>query len=118
MTDKNTHESELIDELKKLFGALPENEVMDEEEERFLRERAKVEELYSWDFSAFVQYFQLIKEYGLEEKILKQLAWKIEYFMSRNEVRLLKGSKFYEVFGGHRLIENAIINKLDGEDYE
>ena len=47
MTDKNTHESELIEEIKKLFGAIPENEVMDEVEKKFLQERAKVEELYS-----------------------------------------------------------------------
>ena len=118
MTDKNTHESELIEEIKKLFGAIPENEVMDEVEKKFLQERAKVEELYSWDFDAFVKYFQLIEKYGLEEKILQQLAWKIEHFMSKNEVWLLKGSKFYEVFGGHRLIENAILNKLDVEEYE
>lgn len=111
MKDKNTHESELIDELKKLFGALPENEVMDEEEKKFLQERAKVEELYSWDFDAFVKYFQIIEKYGPEEKILQQLAWKIEHILEQGEINVLKTTKFYENFGDKQQIRNALLNK-------
>lgn len=111
MKDKNTHDSEIIEELKQRFGAIPENEILDEEEERFLQERAKVEELYSWDFEAFVQHFQLIKGYGLEEKLLETLEWKIQHFLEPSELKELRQTEFYRLFGEHKIIKDAFLQR-------
>lgn len=110
MKDKNTHESGLIDEIKQRFGAEIEYSQPNKEEEKFLEEREKVYVQYCWDFDAFVEHYQLIKVYGLEEKGLSDLAWKIEKLLESQEIENLKETEFYSQFGDHKIIKFAFLN--------
>lgn len=101
--------TELIEELKQRLGAIPEEEFPSKEDLAVLEERAKVEEAYSYSFSAFVEYFQLIKCYALDEKLLEKLAWKIEDLMEPDDISSLKNTAFFKEFGEHRIIREAII---------
>ncbi|MBD3617460.1 MAG: hypothetical protein HUJ22_12900 [Gracilimonas sp.] len=111
MKDKNTNESELIEELKQRFGVEFEYHAPSKEEEQFLEERQEVYELYCWNFDAFVQHYQLIKKFGLEEKGLSDLAWKIVQLLEPPEIDGLKKTEFYNRFGEHRIIQNALIER-------
>ena len=108
-------EKEVIEDIKNRFGAELESTVLDEEEERFLQRRQEVEELYAWYFEAFVQHYQLIKEYGLEEKLLTNLAWKIRHLLSSEEIRELKYSNFHRNFGEYEIIKEALEERGDHE---
>lgn len=109
MEDKYLHESELIEELKQMFGAKVEHYYPSKEEEEFLEERQKIFELYCWDFKAFVKHYQLIKEYGVDNKCLETLAWKIEYVLDDKAVSHLTKSEFYSQFGEYKIIRNALL---------
>lgn len=104
-------EKEMVEDIKNRFGAEFVSHSLDEEEERFLQKRQEVEELYGWYFEAFVQHYQLIKEYGLEEKLLENLAWKIQHLLQPSEIRELKYSNFYRVFGEHEIIKEALTER-------
>lgn len=71
----------------------------------------KIENIYSWSFEAFVKHYQLIRNNGLEEKLLDDLAWKIENLLENYEIVGLKNSEFYKQFGDHTIIEDALMRR-------
>ncbi|MEX1015082.1 MAG: hypothetical protein WDZ80_08070 [Candidatus Paceibacterota bacterium] len=109
MSGKN--DLEIIRQLTKRFGATVEYLPPSEEEEQFLIDRENIYEQYCWDFDAFVKHYQLIRKYGVDEKCLSALAWKIEEHLSLDELQELKSTEFYKLFKGHKTIENALIER-------
>lgn len=103
------NEKIIFKELEKRFGAIPEEEQIEEEDLDYLNKRDEIEEAYSWYFNAFVEHFQLIKDYGLIEKLLEDLAWKIQNHLEKHEIAELKKSVFYKRFGTHIIIEDAFL---------
>ena len=102
------NEKNIFKELEKRFGATPETQTIDQEDLDYLRKRDEIEGAYTWRFDAFVEHFQLIKDYGLEEKLLNDLAWRIKHHLENHEIDELKKSEFYKRFGTHKIIEDAI----------
>jgi len=100
--------SDVIEQLKQRFGATIEEERIDQEDLDYLRKRDEIEDVYSWHFNAFVKHYQLIKDYGLKEKLLNDLAWRIKHHLENHEIDELKKSEFYKQFGTHKIIEDAI----------
>ncbi len=103
--------NELLEELKQRFGA--ERIAPDDEEFRFLDERDLLFEECCWDFNAFIKYYQLIKQYGLEDRCLEVLAWKIEHFLSTDEITALQKTSFFWKFGKQQIIQNAFLTGTD-----
>lgn len=110
------NEEIIFKELEKRFGAIPEEEQIGQEDLDYLNKRAEIEEAYSWHFDAFVEHFQLIKQYALDEKILEVLAWKIQNHLKDHEIVELKKSAFFKRFGTHKIIEEAFLEaELNGD---
>lgn len=109
---------EILRELENRFGAIAEEYNISEEDEAYLETRHQIYENYCWDFNAFVKHYQLIKRYGVDEKCLETLAWKIEHMLDVSEVFQLRETKFYELFGVEVSIKNAITQRIDGEQNE
>ena len=101
----------LIRKLQERFGAIYEDEEISMENLAFLNERDEIKEIYSWDFEAFVKNYKLIKEYALEEELLKNLAWKIENLLSTDEILRIKKSDFFNEFGKHTIIKEALLER-------
>lgn len=107
----NSKEKELLKELEQRFGAEIEKSPPDEDETKFLEKRDELAEILNWNFDAFVEHFQLIKNYGLEDKLLEQLAYKIEHFLDTDQIEALKSTKFYHQFGKYEIIEKAFLER-------
>jgi len=104
-------EKDLMNELNSRFGAEAEHTQISKEDVDFLDKRAEIEQLCSWDFNAFVEHFQLIKDYGLEEKLLDSLSWKILNHLEDHEIVELKKTPFYKRFGSQIVIEDALLKR-------
>lgn len=61
----------LLQELEQRFGAEVEKQLPNKDGIGFLEERNELEEVLSWNLDAVVQHFQLIKQYGLKDKLLE-----------------------------------------------
>lgn len=101
-------EKEIINLLKNRFGAEREEPFLTDDEKRYLDERDKIEEIFSWEFDEFFKHYQLIKQYGLVEKLLEILALRIDRFMNRDDIERVKKTEFYQRFGDHSIIKRAI----------
>lgn len=106
----------LLKELENRFGA--EQITADKVQLRFLEERDLLFNECCWDFDAFVEHYQLIKRYGLEEKCLESLAWKIEVHLNRSDIDELKSSDFFSRFGKHKHIEFALLERGINKEYK
>lgn len=106
MKDKNIDESEIMKELKERFGAEPELYQPDEEELRFLEVRDKLEEEMLWSFEKYVEQYELIKAYGLDLKLIKQLEWFIVFYLKNKKEEFLE-SEFYKEFKDHEVVQRA-----------
>lgn len=100
-------EIELLNEFEKRFGVTVQEETLEKEDLKFLDKRAELEELCSWDFNAFVKYYQLIEKYGLKEKLLGNLAWMISDLYDDEQLGKLINTEFYKRFGKHKIIDKA-----------
>lgn len=102
-----TNESEIIKELEQQFGAEPEHYVPDEEEDLFMKERHELEEKVHWSFEQFEKYFDELKIYGLDEKLINKLEWFIVFKLENQKEKFLR-SLFYERFKDHDSVKRAI----------
>ena len=97
----------LLKELENRFGA--EQITADKVQLRFLEERDLLFNECCWDFDAFVEHYQLIKRYGLEDKLMEVLAWRILNLLDGSEINELKESEFYKLYGEQKLIKSAFL---------
>ncbi len=91
-----------------MFDAIPASYSPDEEELRLMDERNKLEEEMSWSFEAYVENYDLLKEYGLDEKLINQLEWLIVFYLENRREEFL-GSEFYKRFQGHEVVKRAYL---------
>ena len=103
------NEDQLLNELETRFGVIPEDSILDKEELRFLDDRNKFEDIYSWSFDTFVKHYQLIKAHALEAKLLDKLSWMIRNLYGTDELNQLKETDFFKRFGETKIIEEAIL---------
>lgn len=106
MTDRKMNRSEFIAELKDKFGAVPETYHPHKEELQFLDERDRLEEQVYGDLEAYVEKYELLKAYGLEEKLIKQLEWFILFYLENKNEEFLQSS-FYRRFKDHEVVKKA-----------
>ena len=91
-----------------LFDAVPNEYTPYREEECFMKQRDKLEEQTAWSFEAFVQNYEKLKAYGLDEKLINQLEWLIVFYLENRKEEFLK-SEFYERFQDHEVVQKAKI---------
>lgn len=108
MKDKNTHELEIIEDLKQRFGAEEEEFEPSEDELQFIQERDELEEQVLWSFEKYVQSYELLKAYGLEEKLINELEWFIVLHLEINKEEFL-GTPFYQQFKDHEVVKRAFL---------
>lgn len=108
MTQSPSKEETTIEEIKKLFDVLPDYYLPGEEELKLMDERHKLEEDTSWSFEAYVENYDLLKTYGLDEKLINQLEWLIVFYLENRKVEFF-GSEFYERFKGHEVVKREYI---------
>lgn len=120
MTQSPSEKETTIDEIKQLFDAIPDAYMPDEEELRLMDERHKLEEEMSWSFEAYVENYDLLKAYGLDEKLLNQLEWLIVFYLENRKEEFL-GSKFYKRFKEHEVVKRGVMEyerRLNLKNYE
>lgn len=97
---------EFIEALKVQFGAESETYHPHEEELRFLDARNKLENEVFGDFEAYVENYELLIAYGLEEKLIMRMEWFI-LFNLENKMEEFLQSSFYRRFKEHEVVKNA-----------
>lgn len=108
MTQSQSEEETSIEEIKLLFDAIPDFYSPDEEELRLMNERQKLEEEMAWSFEAYVENYDLLKAYGLDEKLINQLEWLIVFYLENRRDEFLE-SEFYRRFKGHEVVKRAYL---------
>jgi len=106
MTDRKMNNSEFIAELKDQFEAEPETYHPHEEELRFLDERNRLEEEVYGDLKAYVEKYELLKAYGLEEKLINRFEWFILFYLENKKEEFLQSS-FYWRFKEHEVVKKT-----------
>jgi len=106
MTDRTMNTSEFIEELKDQFGAEPETYHPHEEELQFMDERNRLEEEVYGDLEAYVEKYELLKAYGLEEKLINRFEWFILFYLENKKEELLQ-SPFYRRFKEHKVVKKT-----------
>ena len=81
MKDNKLHDQEIIEEIKQRFGAEQEEYEPREDELQFIRERDQLEEEVLWSFEKYVQNYELLIAYGLEDKLINELEWYIVFYL-------------------------------------
>ena len=111
--DKRRNDEEILKMIKSLFGAEAEEDwELDDELQQFLDERIKLEQGdASWSLESFLQLYEKLKEYGLEEKLMDNLEFFIRLEIELNRDDFLK-SEFYKKFKNHKIVSRA---KRDSE---
>lgn len=108
MEKKKFTEEELLEIIKNRFGAEPETPELDEELKRFIDERIKLEQGdASWSLDSFLQLYEKLKKYGLEEKLMRNLEFFIRLELELRKDEFLK-SKFYKHFKDHKIVERVV----------
>ena len=113
MTDIEKNESNLLEELKKCFDAIPEEKMPTEQEEQFLEEQRKLEnseEVYYLD--GYTQQYEQLKKFGLEDKLMQQFDFLIEWYLE-NRIEAFKNSEFYRRFKNHPVVKQAEAKHLE-----
>jgi len=104
---KRTTDEELLELIKSLFGAEAEEMELDEELQRFLDERIKLEQGdASWSLDSYLQLYEKLKTYGLEEKLMNNLEFFIRLEIEHSRDEFLK-SEFYKKFKDHKIVARA-----------
>ncbi|MEX0719058.1 MAG: hypothetical protein WD509_02690 [Candidatus Paceibacterota bacterium] len=104
----NEHEKAIFEELKEIFGAIEEATDPDEEFERFMAERNRLELLYRWNLDDYVKHYAKLKAYALDEKLISELEWLIVISLEFNKEVFL-GSEFYKQFKDHKVVQSAFL---------
>ena len=104
--EKKNDDEKITTWLRELFDAEPEHYIPDEEELRFLKERYKLEQETAWSFEAYVENYEQLKKYGLDEKLMIQLEWFIIFYLENRREEFL-GSAFYQKFKNHEVVQRA-----------
>jgi hypothetical protein len=100
---------ELVEKLKSLFDAVPVVEDLSDEHLDFLDERNALERRADlwWSFDGFVDQYDNLKAYGLEEKLMAELEIKIRWALEDDKEEFLK-SRFYRRFQDHDIVARAV----------
>ena len=105
--DKRTPDGVALERIKSLFGAEIEDVELDDEVQRFLNERMKLEQSdASWSLDAYLRLYEKLKTYGLEEKMMENLEFFIRIEIEESREDFLK-SKFYRKFKNHKIVARA-----------
>jgi len=108
MTHKKLTEEKLLHELNELFGA--EHEPYDPAHEihTFLEERAALEKRDEvWTFDGYLDLYDTLKAYALEDKLMENMEMKIRWAMEDDKEEFLE-SKFYRRFRDHDIVARAV----------
>ena len=108
MEDKKLGASEVIEELKRIFGAEIERNHPSEDDLQFLQERDLLEEKVMGSLELYVQNYELLKTYGLETKLINELEWFIVFTLEHNRDEFLE-SQFYRQFKDHKVVKRALL---------
>ena len=103
--DNKENQDKLLEVLQEKFGAEMVSNEPSEDERRFLKERYELEQMI-WTLELYFYYYDLLKTYGLEQKILEELEWNIIWQLENNKNEFLK-SVFYKKFKGHDSVQKA-----------
>lgn len=106
MNQDQSKKERIIEEIKQLFDAVPESYSPEEEELILIDERRKLEEEMSLSFKAYVENYDELKAYGLDEKLMIQLEWFIIFYLENRREEFL-GSAFYQKFKNHEVVQRA-----------
>jgi hypothetical protein len=106
MTIKEANYNDKLKQIREIFDAVPELYYPDEDEIRFLNDRSRLEKETEWNFQAYVENYEMIKVYGLDEKLIKQLEWLIVFYLENRKEEFLR-SEFYARFKGHEVVRRA-----------
>lgn len=105
--EKPINEQEILERIKELFEAERDCIELDEEMKRFIEERRKLEQSdASWSMSRYLQLYEKLKIYGLDEKMMKNLEFFIRLELQHNRNDFLK-SEFYKKFKDHKILSRA-----------
>lgn len=107
MKEKKSHNEEIIEELKQRFEVDLAVARPTEDEVQFLRERDQLEEEVLWSFEKYVQNYDLLKAYGLEDKLINELEWFIVFKLVHNKEEFMESS-FYKKFKDHKVVQRAL----------
>lgn len=107
MDDEKQIEEELLETIRNLFGAEIEDVELDNQVERFLDTRIKLEQSdASWSLDRYLQLYEKLKTYGLEEKMMRNLEFFIRLELKYCKDDFLK-SEFFKKFKNHRIVARA-----------
>jgi len=98
----------IVNKLKELFDAVPDQYNPDQEELRLLEERDELEQETALSFEMYVENYDKLKEHGLDEKLMNQLEWVILFYLENRREEFLE-SEFYERFRDHEVVQRAEI---------
>jgi len=105
--DKRTPNDAVLERIKSLFEAEIEEVELDDEMQRFLDERIKLEQSdASWSLDAYLRLYEKLKTYGLEEKMMENLEFFIRIEIEDSREDFLK-SEFYKKFKNHKIVARA-----------
>ena len=71
-----------------------------------MEERDKLEEETALSFEIYVEYYERLREYGLDQKLIKQLEWFILFFLENRREEFLR-SEFYKRFRNSEVVQRA-----------
>src|SRR6056297_3374542 len=106
MNNRINNDAEIMEELKNRLGAEPELYQPDEEELRFIEERDRLGEEMQCSFEKYTQYYELIRAYGLDLKLINELEWFIVIELEHNREEFIR-SPFYQKFKDHEVVKRA-----------
>lgn len=115
MTEKKNNDSEFIELIKVRFGATPDMYQADKDEFQFIDERNKLEEETAWCFDAYVENYEKLKKYGLEEKLMRELDFMIRFWLE-NRTEDFFQLEFYSEFKDHEIVEKAVREYLESKN--
>lgn len=98
------NEKEKIKIIRELFDVEQDEFHPDEVQLDFMDQRDEIEEKLSYSFEAYVDNYDLIKEYGLDLKLLRKLEWFIVVYLE-NDGKAFKESEFYRKFKDHEVVQ-------------
>lgn len=104
--EKKKDEEKIVEQLRELFDAESEHYIPDKEEVRLIEERDKLEQETALSFKIYVENYERLQEYGLDQKLLKQLEWFILFYLENRREEFLR-SEFYKRFRNSEVVQRA-----------
>jgi hypothetical protein len=102
----NRQDSDILDELSQLFDSETAGCQPTRDERAFIKAREKLEEEVGLDFDRFVDNYNRIQSYGLEQKLFQRLEWFIVFNLENGEASF-KQTVFWKQFKNHAIVERA-----------